>query len=897
MAATLAAAGQPPEAQIVRTNTQQGPLAKAVVMPVALPPPCQEQWIARTSSQQAVLRWHEQGRKELSVGLELECFLPDLGALVPDRLVPVEEKGDLFKLVAETLTQRLRSVDGAGMHRCRAAGDRCVSAEPADWGRLWTATGDGSIQPQGANPFPVEIVSKRMRFEEFDVTLFCDVVHALRSPPLKAATNESTGLHVHLGKYPGFFSAAEVASILKAYLLFEPAINRLLPITRQRNRFCLDLREVLARAAGFGETASNSELFARIDGVVASIRGLSPAGREALLTGCRGAVAKGQLLVALLGEGTIWRTKVALDLRCAQGLLQRAPAGMVLHGLSHGGKVLWRRPSGDDLRLLWGDDGASGDSSSEIPTPWDVLAGLDDEQDIECLLRVPDEVPPESLDLWLLRDGLILDRHGMRYCKLNIMRIALPSDRATLEFRQFPGGDFNQTLLIWGWVKFLALLVTHACAAGSGVLGAELPAEGTEQALKQFLQLSSDTMLLAWYRDVQNRLPNVEAALSTTRTDWQWLWTQWVEAAKKTDGRSLMAACGLWRRIFQAAAGMRPIFAPSDGIWEPLERYKKPSADFMQRLYRAHELRLRAYIQHLRAAEEVSRVASLPTVVRLVLDGGRLRDAYGEVRMLQATIAETSGWDACEEALVRSIAELSHAGAELTLDHARNLLAHCERGAAGLRGIATVLVETEAQRKALLQGLEDALPGDGPLRLGPACKELAGVPVPAGGAELLPAGPLQAVGSSRASKRAWLEALAAAQLPIELSLRLRGSEAPAALPLLRRAYHELCSWLLVPRAEEARSLWAGLRLRGWTPARIRALNGQMQQAGQHEAWALAASWFGRAARAARPARSGSVRGPYPPGSPRQLAEEPPGQGPCVVEASRAAGAPPLIKLL
>ena len=76
-----------------------------------------------------------------------------------------------------------------------------------------------------------------------------------------------------------------------------------------------------------------------------------------------------------------------------------------------------------------------------------------------------------------LNDASIFPLAG--YCKLNIMRICQPSDRATLEFRQFPGGDFNQPLLIWGWVKFLGLLVTHACACADGV--SPFPAEGSEE--------------------------------------------------------------------------------------------------------------------------------------------------------------------------------------------------------------------------------------------------------------------------------------------------------------------------------------------------------------------------------------------------------------------------------
>eukprot|EP00927_Polykrikos_kofoidii_P018875 TRINITY_DN18789_c0_g1_i1.p1 TRINITY_DN18789_c0_g1~~TRINITY_DN18789_c0_g1_i1.p1 ORF type:complete len:879 (+),score=125.62 TRINITY_DN18789_c0_g1_i1:110-2746(+) len=827
--------------------------------------------LGRTISQQALLRWHAKGQKTLSVGLELECFLPDLGALAPDYLLPVKRKQDLFALVADALSERLAEVEGGGCcspssYRCRTGEThgRSVSAEDCDWGRLWTATADGSIQPHGgANPFPVELVSKRMQFNEFDVTLFCDVVHALRSPPLKATTNESTGLHVHLGRHPRFFSVDEVAAILKAYLRFEPVINQsLLPVTRQKNRFCRDFQEALARSTCQGNSGhgnaidlSDAVLFARIDEVLARIKGLSPENRGALLGGCRGALAKDVLLSALLGEGTLWRTKVDLHLCTGiQGQAQWVPPGMVLHEVSREGKVLWRPPSSGDLRMLWGKDGAGGgvDTDAELPTPVEALMALGEEEEVQCLFRMPKDVSPESLDLWLLRDGLILDRHGARYCKLNIMRIALPSHKATLEFRQFPGGDFSQTLLIWGWVKFLGLLVTHACAAGIGVPGADPFPEATEQQLKRFLQLSSDTMLLAWYRDIQNRLPRPPAALASIRTNWEGLWAHWaatLQRATRVDGRDFLIACTAWRRIFQAASGMKALFPATDSIWEPLTQYRQESEEFMLRAYGYLEESLRSFVRRLRAAEEASRVTSLATVVRLVFEGGQLRQAGQRVRVLQASITETLGWDACGEQRLRIIADLGREGSELTLDYARNLLKHLERGAAELSGHASVIVEDEIHRAALLASLEQRLlcgdAGTG-AQLKPGCSDLVGFALPGDSGELQMA--IEFSGLVPNSTESLLAQIAAADLPITLSLRAtsrssRGPAASSALLLLHRTYHELCSWLLVPRVEEAEGLWAGLAVRGWTTARVLALNQQMSHLEQCSVREVAAAWF------------------------------------------------------
>jgi hypothetical protein len=61
----------------------------------------------------------------------------------------------------------------------------------------------------------------------------------------------------------------------QVYLRFESAINTLLlPVTRQRNRFCRDFREVLARAQGL--EGDEEKLLATIDAAVKGIQKMSP---------------------------------------------------------------------------------------------------------------------------------------------------------------------------------------------------------------------------------------------------------------------------------------------------------------------------------------------------------------------------------------------------------------------------------------------------------------------------------------------------------------------------------------------------------------------------------------------------------------------------------------------
>ena len=359
-------------------------------------------------------------------------------------------------------------------------------------------------------------------------------------------------------------------------------------------------------------------------------------------------------------------------------------------------------------------------------------------------------------------DSLILERHGTRYCKLNIMRIAQQSDRATIEFRQFPGGDFNQPLLIWGWVKFLGLLVTHACACVDGVSG--LPSEASEDELKRFLRLRSDTLLLAWFRDVRNRLPKADAALQTMKDRWERLWHQWAQEAEQIESQfeprfpHLLSTCKAWRRIFQAASGMKAVFAPHDPVWNPLSQRRETCEKFMQELYKAIAARLKHHIKLLVSAEEISRSCSLETVVQAVLKDGRLRQSNTEIRELQAAVTETLGWESCPHNVTLIVSDLGKRGADLTLDYAQNLLLQCEKASTWM----------EASNKVAMD------------EANPQC--------------------------------CWLERCKVAE----------GVENER-VPLLWRTYHELCSWLLLPRVDEVVPLWMGLAKRGWGTERVKRL--------------------------------------------------------------------------
>merc|ERR1712118_560593 len=101
----------------------------------------------------------------------------------------------------------------------------------------------------------------------------------------------------------------------------------------------------------------------------------------------------------------------------------------------------------------------------------------------------------------------------------------------------------------------------------------------------------------------------------------------------------------------------------------------------MQRLYHVLEEKLRHYAELLEAVEEVSRCTSLPTVVHITVNGGRVREAREDIRLVQTTIQETGGWGKCSAGHLQSIGEHGTRAAELFLDHSRNLLNLCERSA------------------------------------------------------------------------------------------------------------------------------------------------------------------------------------------------------------------------
>jgi len=467
---------------------------------------------------------------DLSLGVELECVIADIKQVPKVRaLPPWAGKEDILALVAEELTKRIRWF-GKGSE----SKETRVSVEKEDWGHLWTVTEDTSVCTSGLDQFAVEAVSKRMRLDLADRLLFCDIANALSMPPFSAKFNDSTGIHVHIGCYPNFFTATEVACIIKAYLRLEPAINRLLlPPSRQSNRFCRDLAEVLSEtqtsprstetqtpritptfgqkavARAKGEVSEKKDLEAHIDSLISSITDIMKRCGAESPPGVRGVITKKGLLRSLqkgplfLGQPMFWSTNARTQLQTplkADGYRRvkvesfEIPRGMVLQTVTFHNEVLWQRPTSVDL---WPPAGQRR-RFTDLPV---ALTKCQDEVWVECFFCLPDDVNTSSMDLWLLKEGLISNSEEARYCKLNVTRIALPSEQATLEFRQFPSGYFDNPLFIWGWVCFLARLVDRACAVAAGVPGARLPADDSQEELETFLELQTDPTLMAWFRD------------------------------------------------------------------------------------------------------------------------------------------------------------------------------------------------------------------------------------------------------------------------------------------------------------------------------------------------------------------------------------------------------------
>lgn len=69
-----------------------------------------------------------------------------------------------------------------------------------------------------------------------------------------------------------------------------------------------------------------------------------------------------------------------------------------------------------------------------------------------------------------------------------------------------------------------------------------------------------------------------------------------------------------------------------------------------------------------------------------------------------------------------------------------------------------------------------------------------------------------------------------------------GDSSAGVLRLLQDVYRELTAWLLVPRLDEAEALWKKMFSRGWTVSRIEALNSAMRQLARMEALAIVSRW-------------------------------------------------------
>ena len=140
----------------------------------------------RSESEMRTLAFRRSER-ELSVGLEVECWLPDLRRVLP-KLRLLRSNEELFAAVAEALSARIAALvhrrGGGARHTTRS---RHVSSDRRDWGRLWTAAPDTSIAPSPSAesrahddaPFPFEVVSHVMRFDAVDVEEFIDIAAAL----------------------------------------------------------------------------------------------------------------------------------------------------------------------------------------------------------------------------------------------------------------------------------------------------------------------------------------------------------------------------------------------------------------------------------------------------------------------------------------------------------------------------------------------------------------------------------------------------------------------------------------------------------------------------------------------------------------------------------------------
>lgn len=720
----------------------------------------------------------------LSLGLEVECWLPDLSKVVPDRLSLIKEPSDLFGLVAKALSEKIASLESRGEKdamRCRA---RVVSASEMDWGRLWTASADASIVPTPISlsrcdeyPFPVEIVSRIMRIGEADVKTFCDVCAALRSEPLRARTNASTGLHVHVGRYygEGFFSFEQLVAVISAYVRFESVINaRLLPLLRRRSSYCRDLTAGIADVLRErGRVARHGDDHKIVDDCVDYVREASQRIRDVdydRVINHPYYLRKETLTAHLAGDENGKFARICHSRRDENEELP--PVGAVL-------RELRQHQKDAEKVVVWSRNGPI--------SLWDVLLDDDDGNEattLECWFRAPDGVEDEaSFRRCLLRDALLPTRGGAaqgllsgalssttspnKYYKLNISRIALPDRKATLEFRQFAGKDLEQTLVIWGWAKFVGSFVTSAAAAATGFDDSKYRGRtATESDLLDFVGISEDTMMIAWWRDAVNCVQEPRLEITSVKSRFSELFDDWLEksrvAAALGDIEALIDACDAWRLVFHAASALRTVVPENDAqVWGRFSSSKAIAEQFVGGVAAALENCLDAYVRKLTAAEECSRSSGLETTSELCIHP--LKEAHRSLRAVQAAVSETRGLEALPPDLRLRITGLNDLVTSLKIQLANNILEKCEKVASEISSPSTKIVplareEVENEEEDLISKKKNAL---------------------------------------------------------------------------AKAFQYMCNSLLVPRVIESSILWTGLQERGWNSERVDKLNRDVASALKH----------------------------------------------------------------
>jgi len=633
--------------------------------------------------------------RELSVGLEVEAWLPDLRAALPD-LRLLRTNAELFGAVAGAISARIRTLAtrrAGGEARARSRG---VSADRRDWGRLWTAAADGSIQPSPSKlsrehddaPFPIEVVSHVMRLDAVDVEEFVDVAAALRQPPLRARTNDSTGFHVHVGRRfgGGFFSFEEVAAVAASWCRFEAAINdAILPLPRRGNAYCRDLRDILALGARRGVAPSAAAAQFHIINVVARLRAFRDAGlaTTALGAGMVGNVSRGRLRAHISGDDALIVVKnrgVDDPLTLADGTL--VPPGLELVELGEAGEA-GGAPDSAGERTLWSRDAAAvggagiwralgveadGDAPmaalEDHPEALDFDADVDDAatllseattpdafDTVEVRLTAPLTIEDEDRLLrYLLVKSLlphapphVLAPDPSRYCKLNLTRCGLDAEDATFEFRAFPGDVLERPLATLGWVRFCGDF-TAASARGP----APTAGDGPEAELLRFAGLKDDIMMSAWWRECAHRVRPAATEKRRVATNFAADFDAWLLSAKKAsfddaDDGPLLDACDRWRSVFAATHSIRQMVSADDAsVWGRVAGAQDAAREFVKLLGARLLERLDRHERDLSVRCECAARCGVVATAALCCDAA-FSKSVADVRALRAAVEETRG--------------------------------------------------------------------------------------------------------------------------------------------------------------------------------------------------------------------------------------------------------------